>query len=448
MKTSFLLFLLILPSSLLSQRYQLNLKVRFDEEKYEEVVLSRYNGHFEEILDTFYIDGKGRLRVKTEQAYFGGLYRLLVHGYPKVEFIVHEKKNQFSVGKNGAYRIKDKENRTYHSLLNSIEEFEHMIDDFDSKLSSGKFENSQERLIDSLKIVEKSRAIYSEIQENEKLFASRLVLLKLMAHNVNYPRNRFWILPPNMKESRPLNHADVRMLFSRYAVGLIDYLEEYARIADERNLRQFIDSTLEQADQNKHWKRYLLSYWLAKYSQSLEIPQEEAFVHLVTKHLPDSCPEWMDPGTFMRYKSIASDLLPLQIGKTVPEIALWDTSGQKIDLRSIKGKYVLLVFWDVDCNHCQKMMPLYRELYEKYKQHGFEVYAIYTEDQAMKWENELEEKDYNWINVADLKWETNFRNDFRIRETPTVFLLDSSYQIVGRRMNAEELSDYLKRNLH
>lgn len=50
--------------------------------------------------------------------------------------------------------------------------------------------------------------------------------------------------------------------------------------------------------------------------------------------------------------------------------------GQKIDIRKLRGKVVLLDFWSTGCTSCIENMPSIKEIYDKYHEQGFEVISI------------------------------------------------------------------------
>lgn len=66
----------------------------------------------------------------------------------------------------------------------------------------------------------------------------------------------------------------------------------------------------------------------------------------------------------------------LQIGLYAPDIKTIDKNGQLIQLSSLKGKVVLLKFWDSHCTTCNKQNFKLKEIYNKYKPQGFEIFAV------------------------------------------------------------------------
>ena len=50
--------------------------------------------------------------------------------------------------------------------------------------------------------------------------------------------------------------------------------------------------------------------------------------------------------------------------------------GEKISMKSLNGKVVLISFWATDCNSCVKEMPDLINTYKQYKNKGFEIIAV------------------------------------------------------------------------
>ncbi len=70
--------------------------------------------------------------------------------------------------------------------------------------------------------------------------------------------------------------------------------------------------------------------------------------------------------------------LAAESGETAPDFTLPDIEEGKAEftLSNLRGKIVYLDFWASWCAPCLKSLPLYNELYAKYKDQGLEVVGI------------------------------------------------------------------------
>lgn len=79
-------------------------------------------------------------------------------------------------------------------------------------------------------------------------------------------------------------------------------------------------------------------------------------------------------------------------GTVAPDFTLTDLSGNRVSLRSLKGKVIFLNFWATWCVPCRQEMPTMEKLHREYKRDGLEVVAVNlreTKEEVLKFVNEL-----------------------------------------------------------
>ncbi|MCL4493144.1 MAG: TlpA family protein disulfide reductase [Nitrospirae bacterium] len=68
------------------------------------------------------------------------------------------------------------------------------------------------------------------------------------------------------------------------------------------------------------------------------------------------------------------------IHERAPEFSLEDISGKKVHLSDFREKVVLVNFWASWCPPCKMEIPGFQKIYETYKDKGFTVIGIATDD--------------------------------------------------------------------
>ena len=132
---------------------------------------------------------------------------------------------------------------------------------------------------------------------------------------------------------------------------------------------------------------------------------------------------------------LATVLIPLSIAvgfslyhhystQLAPNISFSTLSGQKIELKALQGKPVLVTFWASDCPECLKEIPIFIALYENYHSKGLEIIAV-----AMPYDppNHVialnQEKHIPYPIALDLDTEVVHAFD-NVQVTPTTFLIN------------------------
>lgn len=135
----------------------------------------------------------------------------------------------------------------------------------------------------------------------------------------------------------------------------------------------------------------------------------------------------------------------LRIGSTVPDITLPGMQDSLITLSSLKGKVVLIDFWASWCAPCRAANPFVQKLYKKYKDQGFEVFAVSLDVKKDAWLKAVKKDKLTYTQVVDLAgWRSKVAEIFYVDALPTNFLLDKSGKIVAINIDGKEMFDKVK----
>lgn len=145
-----------------------------------------------------------------------------------------------------------------------------------------------------------------------------------------------------------------------------------------------------------------------------------------------------DYDAWLKKQSIAA------IGKPAPLFSLPDTTGQKISLQSLKGKYVLVDFWASWCGPCRKENPNIVKAYADFKDRNFTVLGVSLDDNKQAWLDAIYKDGLAWQQVSDLKkWESDVVSLYNIEAIPYNVLLDAEGKIIANNLRGEELQKKL-----
>jgi peroxiredoxin len=129
-----------------------------------------------------------------------------------------------------------------------------------------------------------------------------------------------------------------------------------------------------------------------------------------------------------------------------PEISMPDMYGNKQSLSSLGGKVVLLHFWSVAMGNANAMNADLKDIYNEYKDQGFEIYQVAIDTSKALWINAVQEQKLPWISVCDLLGDASpALGAYNVTRLPANFLIDRNGNIAGKNLVGEELVAQIKK---
>jgi len=117
-----------------------------------------------------------------------------------------------------------------------------------------------------------------------------------------------------------------------------------------------------------------------------------------------------------------------------------------VKLSDVKAAYTILVFWDVDCGHCQKEIPVLLKAYNEMiaEKKDVKVYSVYMQHEGEKYLKYIADNNLPWINVYDGAHYNNAIEKYDVYSTPVIYILDKNKVIRAKRIDAVNVKTIIK----
>jgi hypothetical protein len=142
------------------------------------------------------------------------------------------------------------------------------------------------------------------------------------------------------------------------------------------------------------------------------------------------------------FKRIADRKRRTLVGQTIPTFISYSKEHRAISSAEMPCKYVLLWFWDPDCEHCLEYTPALFDLYDKYHTlYDFDVIACSVTEDYDRWVAFIAQHHLDWFNTSYAIARPNYdaQEYFDFADTPAIFLIDKKHKIVARQFPIDEL---------
>lgn len=119
-----------------------------------------------------------------------------------------------------------------------------------------------------------------------------------------------------------------------------------------------------------------------------------------------------------------------------------DADGNMVTFSSVTGEnYVLLDFWAGWCTPCRRENPNLVNLYNQYKDKGFDIFGVSLDRRKQEWLDAIKDDNLTWHHVSDVTgWENPVAKMYGVQSIPANLLISPEGKIVAKNLRGEELA--------
>jgi len=136
------------------------------------------------------------------------------------------------------------------------------------------------------------------------------------------------------------------------------------------------------------------------------------------------------------------------IGSMAPDFTLTSLDGKSVELKSLRGKFVLLDFWASWCPPCRAENPNVVAAFNKFRGQNFTILSVSLDKDTDKWKEAVAKDKLTWQHVSDLQgWESSVAALYGVQSIPANFLIDPSGKIIAADLRGDDLDRTLTSKL-
>ncbi len=472
--------LLLLPLSLFSQ-YRISIHV--PDFPHDTLIFGNYFNETIMIADTFLTDSEGNASIRGEKLLPEGMYTVYFPNKSRLDLLIGRDQD-FTLSTDTSDMVENTrfkgshQNQAFYDYLTYLGKkrketlpYQQILKNPPSPADSSEARQALNKINNQVKSY-----VQTLIEVNQGSFLSVFLRSMKEIEVPDPPRDENGIITDSSFQARYYKQhywdnfdlSDVRLLRTPlYEKKLKTWLDRWVYPEPDSVYRE-VDRLIEKSRSDTLLFKYMLTTLFNYYAKSKYVGMDAVYAYIAEKYyIPEAT--WSDPEFIGKLKERVHKIDPLIIGKKAPDIRLVHVSddhfraaaedtalkrnpyvGDFFNLSSIKSKFLIVYFWEADCGHCQKAIPVLHQVYDRLKDQGLEVVAVSMlggVEGKEKWINFVNENGlYGWINAWN-PYDYSYRDAFDVNSSNIIYLLDRDKKIIAKRIDPEQAEKIIENEL-
>jgi thiol-disulfide isomerase/thioredoxin len=226
------------------------------------------------------------------------------------------------------------------------------------------------------------------------------------------------------------------------------FFQQMMRREPVEDINACINRLLDKAGQSKPVYRYVLTWLYDRYTDSPIEGHHVVGMHLCGIMSDSAKVDWLTDKEQVKLKQHIRGYTLNPIGAVATGLTLQTADGEHRSLLALRAPVTLLYFFNPDCGTCRATTPTLHEVYEKHKDKGLEVFAVYPDKDTATWKKYVEENGYtDWINVWDAEGTADIYEKYNLHAIPQLYVLDEEKKVRYKDVYIDELERILYKQL-
>ena len=177
---------------------------------------------------------------------------------------------------------------------------------------------------------------------------------------------------------------------------------------------------------------------------------EAVSVYVAENYFLNGRLKWPDEATFSWLSTFVEFTKSSLLGRPAPELELKDADGGTVSFRNISSPFKILYFYEPGCSSCARYTSGLTQFLRSYEGEPLCLVAVNTASDTEAWDRYVKA---NFDSIANPKvrvvnlWDPDagslMHRKYGIFTTPMMYLMDNQNIIIGRKINARNLSQLL-----
>ena len=420
-----------------------------------EIYMGYHFGDQRYLKDTTEVQADGSVRFQGDELLTPGIYFLYNAQY-YLEFIAGEPTFTLRTSKDGGYSALvvegSEENELFKQFQLGMIGIQQQKQNFTASLAEAETRADSTQIYEGIRGLDTEASVFrkSLASANKGSFVSEIIYLmerpevpefeiddelELSKARYNYYKDHYF---------DNINLGNPGLLRTPILIKAVnEYLDEVI-FQHPDTITAELDWIITEVEPDSESYRFWMVTLFTKYQQATIMGMDAVMIYLAENYYLTGKVDWVDEESLTKLADEVSFIKPNLLGNDAPSLKVLDTLERAVDLREVVADYTILYFYDPDCGHCKTKTPILLDVYHGLKAEGVEVMAVCTATDTDKWKKYINEVGLDWINVADPYFRSNFRRDYNVRTTPTIFILDKDKKIIAKKLDVDQLADFIR----